>query len=136
MIEPPAGPPLLDAARKTLLEQVLPALPAEQRYAALMIANAMAIASRVARRDPAAEAALGARAAALAVPLAAPGADPGTDPWAALAAAIRAGLLDPGTPAHAAGRALLRDYVDIRCALSAPKALRPRREGGRDNVPA
>ncbi|MCY1413238.1 hypothetical protein D9M71_286650 [compost metagenome] len=37
---------LLDIARLTLLEQVLPALSSELRYPALMIANAMAIAAR------------------------------------------------------------------------------------------
>lgn len=37
---------LLEIARQTLLEQVLPALPGELRYPTLMIANAMAIAAR------------------------------------------------------------------------------------------
>jgi hypothetical protein len=40
---------LLDIARLTLLEQVLPALTAELRYPVLMIANAMAIAARESR---------------------------------------------------------------------------------------
>lgn len=40
---------LLDIARSTLLEQLLPALPGELRYPALMIANAMAIAARESR---------------------------------------------------------------------------------------
>lgn len=37
---------LLEIARLTLLEQVLPTLSSELRYPALMIANAMAIAAR------------------------------------------------------------------------------------------
>ncbi|MFK0090351.1 DUF6285 domain-containing protein [Pseudomonas sp. NPDC090755] len=37
---------LLEIARSTLLEQLLPALSVELRYPALMIANAMAIAAR------------------------------------------------------------------------------------------
>ena len=37
---------LLDIARSTLLNQVLPHVPGELRYEALMIANAMAIAAR------------------------------------------------------------------------------------------
>ncbi|WP_085586594.1 MULTISPECIES: DUF6285 domain-containing protein [unclassified Pseudomonas] len=37
---------LLEIARQTLLEQLLPALPGELRYPLLMIANAMAIAAR------------------------------------------------------------------------------------------
>ncbi len=40
---------LLEIARQTLLEQVLPVLPGELRYPALMIANAMAIAARESR---------------------------------------------------------------------------------------
>ena len=42
----PNGHELLEIARLTLLEQVLPALAGELRYPALMIANAMAIAAR------------------------------------------------------------------------------------------
>ncbi|MFJ4192462.1 DUF6285 domain-containing protein [Pseudomonas sp. NPDC089534] len=37
---------LLEIARRTLLEQLLPTLSGELRYPALMIANAMAIAAR------------------------------------------------------------------------------------------
>lgn len=37
---------LLNVARQTLLEKLLPVLPADLRYEALMIANAMAIARR------------------------------------------------------------------------------------------
>lgn len=42
----PDGVELLDIARRTLLDALLPALPKEKHYDALMIANAMAIASR------------------------------------------------------------------------------------------
>lgn len=119
MIEPPAGADLLDAARKTLLDTLLPALPPDKHYPALMIANAMAISARRARRDPAEDAALDARARALT------GIAEG-DPWAALAAAIRAGRFDPGIGAHEAAFALLRERTDARCAISSPKALRTR----------
>ena len=37
---------LLETARKTFMAEILPTLPAGSRYAALMIANAMAIAER------------------------------------------------------------------------------------------
>jgi hypothetical protein len=37
---------LLQIARQTLLQELLPALPSELRYATLMVANAMAIAAR------------------------------------------------------------------------------------------
>lgn len=46
MREQPEGQSLLTIARATLLEKVVPLLPQDQRYNALMIANAMAIAMR------------------------------------------------------------------------------------------
>jgi hypothetical protein len=46
MREQPTGDQLLEAARSLLRDELLPALPANQRHAALMIANAMAIAMR------------------------------------------------------------------------------------------
>lgn len=42
----PYGNELLDVARRTLLDELLPLLPPEKTYEALMVANAMAIASR------------------------------------------------------------------------------------------
>lgn len=42
----PTGEELLATARRVLLDDLLPALPADRSYEALMIANAMAIASR------------------------------------------------------------------------------------------
>lgn len=45
----PNAQQLLDIARLTLQEQILPSLPKELRYPALMIANAMAIAARESR---------------------------------------------------------------------------------------
>jgi hypothetical protein len=42
----PTGEELLDTARRTLLDDLLPLIPADKSYEALMIANAMAIASR------------------------------------------------------------------------------------------
>ncbi|OWT55646.1 DUF6285 domain-containing protein [Candidimonas nitroreducens] len=46
MLDLPHGPELLDTARRSLLEEILPALPPEQGYTARMIAKAMAIAAR------------------------------------------------------------------------------------------
>jgi len=46
MREQPEGQNLLAIARATLLEKVVPLLPQDQRYSALMVANAMAIAMR------------------------------------------------------------------------------------------
>ena len=42
----PTGEQLLETARGLLRDELLPALPADKRHAALMIANAMAIAGR------------------------------------------------------------------------------------------
>ena len=46
MHDHPTAPDLLSTARSVLLDQLLPTLAAEQRYTALMIANALIIASR------------------------------------------------------------------------------------------
>ncbi|SIR58747.1 hypothetical protein SAMN05421829_1223 [Aromatoleum tolulyticum] len=46
MRDEPTGEQLLDSARNVLREQLMPALPAASRHAALMIANAMSIAMR------------------------------------------------------------------------------------------
>ena len=55
MINQPAGHDVLAIARRTLLDTLVPALPADKTYDALMIANAMAIAMRELQqvgRDP------------------------------------------------------------------------------------
>ena len=39
----PYGNELLEVARRTLLDELLPLLPAEKTYEALMVANAMAM---------------------------------------------------------------------------------------------
>jgi hypothetical protein len=49
------GAPLLEAARSLLRDEVLPALPEGQRHAALMIANALAVATRAVRQGDSAE---------------------------------------------------------------------------------
>jgi hypothetical protein len=46
MSDRPDGQDLLLTAREELMKRVLPSLPADLRYSALMIANAMAIAAR------------------------------------------------------------------------------------------
>ena len=46
MRDRPDGAKLLRQARATLLEDLLPGLPEERRFEALMVANAMAIAAR------------------------------------------------------------------------------------------
>jgi len=46
MNDRPDAAELLEIARRTLLDEMLPRLPQDLRYSALMIANAMAIAAR------------------------------------------------------------------------------------------
>ncbi len=46
MSERPTAGELLEAARESLLQDLLPALPREQHYEGLMIANVMAISAR------------------------------------------------------------------------------------------
>jgi len=56
MISPAlTGAPLLEAARSLLRDELLPALPEGQRHAALMIANALAIATRALHQGESAE---------------------------------------------------------------------------------
>lgn len=46
MRDRPTGDELLDTARQVLRDELMPALPADKRMAALMIANALSIAAR------------------------------------------------------------------------------------------
>src|SRR5574338_1428127 len=46
MRDRPTGDELLETARTVLRDELMPALPADKRHAALMIANALAIAGR------------------------------------------------------------------------------------------
>ena len=100
MLEKPDGADLLATARDVVLSELLPALPPEKAMAARMVAAAIALALRE-------------REALV----------PAMPDLAALAAEIRAGAHDPGTPTHAATATLLRDHARARAAVSAPKAL-------------
>lgn len=55
MRDQPTGAQLLHTARQLLRDELLPALPPPHRHAALMIANAMAIAARQLQQGDAAE---------------------------------------------------------------------------------
>ncbi len=109
---------LLDIARQTLLEQVLPALSSELRYPALMIANAMAIAARESRLEAQVRSQEQARLAALLDE--APSTLPETRRQ--LAHAIRQGCHD--TPqARSTLVETLRQVTLARLAISNPKAV-------------
>lgn len=116
MLERPDGPDLLRTARDVLLQDLLPHLPEAQKFQARMIANAMAIAAREQEARP--EAASAQLRSVMSMPDGAPGAL-----LSRLAAEIRAGRHDPGTPNHGVVAAALVALVRLRCSVSAPKAL-------------
>lgn len=124
----PDGPELLDAARRHLLEELLPLLPDERRIDVLMIANAMAIAAREAQAGDALLRDALARLAAIydeAVPEC-----PSEEALRAqlsrlnrrLAEEIRAGAFDSG-PKRAAVLDHLRATARSRVAITNPKVL-------------
>ncbi|MCB2100545.1 MAG: hypothetical protein KDE22_06730 [Rhodobacterales bacterium] len=126
----PTGADLLDVARRQMLDVLVPALPAEHRYAALMVANAMAIAGREMRNGAAGqEEELWALSALYGeVPEAEPG-DPQAMAQALEAihrqvcADIRAGRMDPHRPEHDALRATLEELAQDRVAETNPRYL-------------
>ena len=126
MHDVPDAAQLLATARETLVHDVLPAVPADRRYTALMIANALAIAAREMRLGPAAIRREIERLRPLAAQQVAPSA-PAADDVDALrrivAAAIRSGRFDDDVHADALTEALLAIAVD-RLAISNPKAIR------------
>jgi hypothetical protein len=127
MRDKPDAAALLEEARRTLLEILLPLLPPERRYDGLMVANAMAIATREAGQG---DAALREGVALLATLFSAAAANgnlraQGRELEVRLAGEIRAGLCDaPGTRRDAV-RDYLRRSVTARLRLSNPKALPP-----------
>lgn len=133
MRDQPDGAALLQAARALLRDALVPALPAEARHAALMIANAMGIAERQLRAGdtPALEEWRSLRELlGLDDPLEAPTPPADGEVEAALpglnrvlAQRIRAGDADPGQPLRAALRHHLEFVALQRLAESNPKAL-------------
>ncbi|AMK31157.1 TPA: DUF6285 domain-containing protein [Pseudomonas aeruginosa] len=110
---------LLEIARQTLLEQVLPALPGELRYPTLMIANAMAIAARENRLD----AVVGLQEQAHLAALNDTTAPSLQQARSQLARAIRQGRHDAPHSAHVLVETLRHVTLD-RLAISNPKAVR------------
>jgi len=127
MNDRPDAAELLEIARKTLVDDVLPRLPQELRYTGLMIANAMAIA---ARERSAGEADAQAELARIGTLLdERPGTQAGEALHAALmdynrrlAEAIRAGRFDG--PQRAALHDHLRKTATDKLAVANPKALK------------
>ena len=117
---------LLMIAREALVSGLLPALAADDRYTALMIANAMANAARESALGDAATKREVERLRSLTNDIVPPD-DPDANDVAALrrrvTAAIRDGRFDDDGPARALLGALL-DICADRVAISNPKALR------------
>jgi hypothetical protein len=122
---------LTQTARELLLRDVLPALPADVRYSAHMIANALAIAAREHRLGAAATSNEAARLAHLAADIGRNESHGGKAPdhrdvhalRLAICNAIRAGRFDSAERANALTAALEETARD-RVAISNPKALR------------
>jgi hypothetical protein len=116
MLERPDGADLLATAREVVLRELLPALPPEKSLAARMVAAAMGLALREHTAGGEWQAALQARLRLLVDA-------PDSRALERLAAEIRRGAHDPGTPRDADIAAWLRDYARLRATVSAPKAL-------------
>jgi hypothetical protein len=110
---------LLDATRSALVNDVVPLLPADRRYAALMAANALAIAMREMDAPDTA-----ARELARVDALLGEAGRPLAETNRVLAARIRTGAFDEGE-----ARRHLLDHLQAttreRLAISNPKAIRP-----------
>jgi hypothetical protein len=115
-----ATPDLLEVARSTLRGAVLPAVAAERRYEAAMVANALGVAARELRLGPAAREAERADLAAL---LDAPDATLLDELRRRLCRELRAGGWGPPGGDEARLRALLRAGALRRLAISNPDRL-------------
>ena len=123
----PSGAELLRAARETLLEELLPLIPEEGRYAARMAANALGIAARELAGGGGDAAAELARLAALLPEWKLAAGDPAQavrEATVQLATAIRAGKFDHD-PARVALADHLRNTTQERLAVSNPRILAP-----------
>jgi hypothetical protein len=125
----PTGEQLLDTARGLLRDELIPALPPDKRHAALMIANAMAIAMRQLKNGDGYEQRESDLLAALLNGSRLVTAGPGGDPQARLSKLnrdlcrrIRAGELDEGVARAVAHRHLLA-VATHKVAESNPKYL-------------
>lgn len=120
MRQTPDAANLIAIARQTLLDTLLPALPADKRYAGLMVANALAIAGRQLAEPPIDDRTTVAMAMPELAPELAPQMSAG-DALGALVQAIRSGRFDENT---APLFTTLEVFATDRARVSAPKALK------------
>ena len=126
MADNPDGAALIEEARRTLLEVLLPLLPPERRYDGLMVANAMAIAAREAGQGDAALREAVQQLSSLVPRRRYKRESPApncSNSKACLASEIRAGLCDAPGVRRDAVRDYLRISVIARARVSNPKAL-------------
>ena len=124
MRETPSGEELLIIARKLLREELIPLLPEDRRYDALMVANAMAIAARqMGFGDAYEDREREDLAQLLERTDDGDGGAPG-DLHQNLGAKIRRGDFDPGTPLHDTVRDFLLEVTVQRLRESAPNTLK------------
>jgi hypothetical protein len=124
MLDRPTGAELLAEARRTLLEILLPLLPAERRYDGLMVANAMAIAARELAGAESLRRAVDALASlVVAAPIDDAPAERLRRLEGQLARDIRAGGYDAPGSRRDAARRYLREVTIARLRLSNPKVL-------------
>ncbi len=129
MRERPTGGELLTIARKVLREELMPLLPEERRYDALMVANAMAIAARQIAFGDAPERRERQNLAGLLGETVDGDASTAVseargDLTRRLSAKIRSGEFDPSTPRHDAVHSFLLDVTVQKLRESAPKYLK------------
>ena len=117
---------LMLTARETLLRELLPVLPAQHKYSALMIANGMAIAARESRLGADAARSESARLRNLLADrgLSLPASSELLELRRAVCTAIRAGCFDGDEDATTLTSELAHTAEDW-VAISNPKALRP-----------
>lgn len=113
----PGAANLVSIALKTFREAILPAVPADQRFNALMIANALGIAERELLAGPSAEAPLETAVGGLLG-----GAGRLSDQLPQLCAAIDAGTFD-GPDRQRELRAVLMNITRARLAVTNPRLL-------------
>lgn len=127
MSDRPSGQDLLLTAREELMKRLLPALPSDLRYQALMVANAMMIAARELEAGPAGDAReLAGLQKILEGSATGQGVAAGNKE---LCAQIRAGDFDAGKPGHEMLMQHLAATTRDKLAISNPKALPPKAAG-------
>jgi hypothetical protein len=117
----PAGPELLAAARAVLLDDLMPLLPAERRFDALLIANCLAVAEREAANTGWLEASTGELAALYGLECLSSAR--AAELWRRFAGDLRAGAFEDAEREGRRARATLWRLTTAKLRLANPKFL-------------